>query len=116
MVPVRGSVYLDGTPLSGATVGFYLVPDKKGKLVYAGDALTSSDGTFAATTYRLHDGLPVGKYAVTVLAAADGAYAPDRAGPGNRIPAKYGKPATSGLAVEVVQGKNEFALELAGAD
>ena len=108
--PVRGYVYLEGAPASGATVSFYLrsTTGKKG-FAFAGDAIVEGDGSFAMNTYGLGDGSPVGEYAVTV--AYDGRYGPvgDKKG---WIPEAYGKADTSPLAVTVKSGKNDVVLEL----
>jgi hypothetical protein len=109
-LPVRGVVYLDGSPLVGAQVTF-VSEGKKTKRRFQGDAVTEGDGSFVPSTYRPFDGLPAGKYAVTVvqrrpLIAPDGQPGP------NRLPPRYASAKTSGLEVEVKEGMGEIKLEL----
>ncbi len=109
-LPVRGVVYLDGSPLAGAQVNFSRPAGKKRPAVSA-NALTEGDGSFVPTTYRAFDGLPAGKYAVTVvqrrpLTTPDGLPGP------NRLPARYASAKTSGLTVEVKEGMAEIKLDL----
>lgn len=108
--PVRGFVYLDGSPVAGATISFHAKPtgDKKTHQ-FTGDAIVEGDGSFTMSAYAAFDGVPVGEYAVTV--AYDGRYAPV----GNKkelIPAAYTKADTTPLKVTVKSGKNEFTLDV----
>jgi hypothetical protein len=111
--PVRGVVYLDGSPAAGATVGFYSREVVGGKsLRFAGDGLVEGDGSFVASSSGPFDGLPAGEYAVTV--AFDGRYGVggDRRG---LIPAAYGKAETTPLTAVVKAGKNDLTLEVKSA-
>ena len=108
--PVRGVVYLDGSPAAGATVRFY-ARDPAGKKAprMAGDGVAEGDGSFAVSTYGAFDGLPTGEYLVTV--AYDGRYGagPDRKG---QIPAAYAKAETTPLTITVRAGKNDLTLDV----
>jgi hypothetical protein len=106
--PVKGSVYLDGVPAVNATVVFYLLGADPKKPTRAGDALVEPDGSFVMSTYAAGDGAPAGKYIVTVTRG--------KLSPSQEIPAKYARPATSPLRVEVKSGVNEFTLELKSED
>ncbi len=64
-IPVSGQVYADGQPAEGVTVTFHPVTgmDKAQPTVSA--SLTDPEGKFAASTYEVGDGIPVGEYQVT---------------------------------------------------
>ena len=61
-VPVKGTVTLDGKPVSLALVMF--VPQKEGGMMAHG--VTNHDGEFELTTYKPNDGALPGDYNVTV--------------------------------------------------
>jgi Calcineurin-like phosphoesterase len=108
--PVKGSVFLEGAPAAGATIGFYLKnPASKKGPRFAGDAIVEGDGSFVMSSYGAFDGLPAGEYAVTV--AFDGRYAPvgDKKG---WLAAAYGKVETTPLKAVVKAGRNEFTFEV----
>jgi hypothetical protein len=109
-LPVRGTAYLDGSPLVGAQVTF-VAEGEKVKRRFRGDALTEADGSFTASTYRPFDGLPAGRYAVTVVQRRP-LFTPEGAPGPNRLPPRYADVKTSGLTVEVKEGMAEVKLEL----
>ena len=55
--PVRGKVFLDGTPAAGATIAFVEV-DAKGKKKTVADALVEADGSYVMSSYAAWDGAP----------------------------------------------------------
>jgi hypothetical protein len=63
LVPVTGTVTLDGKPLEGVTISFIAAEDNKPRT--DGNDQTGAGGTFAAK-YRNRPGLAPGKYKVTV--------------------------------------------------
>jgi hypothetical protein len=106
--PVRGTVYLDGTPAVGAHIQFHFVgPDKK--TTAAGDGRVEADGSFILSTYTNGDGAPAGDYIVTVGSWED--YLEEKKGP-SVCPEKYAKPGTSPLKATVKTGKNGFVFEI----
>jgi len=108
--PVRGTVYLDGSPAVGARVQFHLInPDTK-KTSPAGDGLIEADGSFFLTTYSRGDGTPAGDYVVTI--GPWGALFGDLGKGAAACPEKYAKPTTSTLKATVKAGKNEFVFEM----
>jgi hypothetical protein len=109
-LPVRGVVYLDGSPLVGAQVVF-VSETVKSKRRFRGDAMTEGDGSFVPSTYRAFDGLPKGKYTVTVVQRRPLLTPEGQPGP-NVLPARYADAKTSGLEVEVKEGMGEIKLEL----
>ncbi len=69
----------------------------------------AADGTFRLTTFAKDDGAPAGEYAVAIAwTVAVPTNRPDETVTKNLLPARYGKPETSGLRVVVEPGKNEL--------
>ena len=107
-LPMRGLVYFDGVPLVGANVTLSVIdPNAK----WTADGFTEGDGSFRPTTYTKFDGIPVGKYAVTVVQRRPLLLADGKAGP-NRLPTKYAAVKTSGIEIESKEGDREFRLDL----
>jgi hypothetical protein len=106
--PVRGTVVLDGCPVPGASVVFYLVGPGK-KLIRASDGLTEADGSFALSTYGAFDGAPAGEYVVTVSA-----YELPGGGTSKTpaLPGVYSVSGTSPLKATVDKGETRVTLEL----
>jgi hypothetical protein len=86
----------DGTPLAGARV--IATSGSAGKSAYG---TTDQQGKFELGVAQEGDGVPPGKYEVTIVE--------DRGDPDNRRPAsiaaKYRDPATSGLTLDVQAGE-----------
>jgi|SRR6516162_1280462 hypothetical protein len=103
--PVKGQVNFEGRPLPSAFVVFHPLggPDVDSiRPVGQGDRA----GSFNLTTYTRHDGAPAGEYAVTVEfrpPPLDGDAPHD-----DILPARYAKPESSGLRVQVIEGDNEL--------
>jgi hypothetical protein len=126
--PVRGTVTLEGTPLTKGSVAF-IAENPKGR---NGSAALSSDGSYSAMTLQPGDGLLPGKYKVAVnaievdmnfvRAQADasgggGFYRSDiiRKAPRKRhVPKKYDSHLTSELSVEVKPETNRYDIALTG--
>ncbi len=62
LIPVTGTVRLDGKPLSGATLMFNPMAGTGGN---GGFAVTDAEGKFSLTDYGSQPGCPVGDYGVT---------------------------------------------------
>ncbi len=108
--PVKGFVYCDGVPASGASVAFHLkIPNSK-NLRYTGDGRVEGDGSFVISSAGPFDGLPVGDYVITVT--ADDRFALDGKKPILNIPEKYTKPSTSDLTATIKSGPNEVIVDL----
>ena len=104
---VDGVVTLDGKPLDTGTVAFY--PLQGGPAAYS---RIQPDGRYSIVTGR-RGGLPVGEYAVTVVATAPPPN-PKLEVPGKLItPPRYGQPDRSGLRFTVKPGHNSIDLALA---
>lgn len=103
--PVRGSIFVNGKPASGAVVMFHPLPLPTGKT----HALTSrgtvnSDGDFTLTTYNTDDGAPEGDYAVAVYWPGKRTGKGDDESsdlPPDRLGLRYSNPATSSLKYRV---------------
>ncbi|MDX1969272.1 MAG: hypothetical protein SFV23_18995 [Planctomycetaceae bacterium] len=66
LIPVSGTVTLDGNPLEGAIVGFQPIADAKEKFQRPPGGITDAAGKFVLGTYDKTDGAPVGKYKVVI--------------------------------------------------
>ena len=118
-VPVRGTVTLDGQPVSGAAV--LLIPSEGGR---PAEGISDEDGSFRLSTFAHGDGALPGQHAVTItLIDPTGGRPADAAGlsptaPGVTVPTKwtvpkkYSMPTTSGITVEVEQGIEPLTLRL----
>lgn len=62
MIPVSGTVAMDGQPLVGAMVEFHPTAGTKGN---GGFGLTDESGKFTLTDYHSNPGCPPGEYGVT---------------------------------------------------
>jgi len=126
LVPVEGEITLNGEPLDGASIAFF--PDS-GNQIQRGSKATSSSGKFTVGTYGKNDGIPVGKYKVTVVKKElmgelpEGYNAEDPESNAKPVkyqlvvPGKYGDPATSQLQVEVTsEGMTPSSLALEASD
>lgn len=115
---VKGTVTLDGKPLSKATLTFEAAGKRPATV------RVESGKIVEATTLKTGDGVPVGSHKVAVSATEDAVSAVD-ANPGagkapgagymtgkSLIPARYNNPDTSGLTVEVKSGENVLDLQL----
>ena len=123
--PVSGTVFLDGAPVSGATV--VLTPTAGG---LAATGLSGADGRFTVATVtagKSWPGAAQGEYSVTatkVEAAAGAVVDPNDpkydplasvnpgSGPKYVIPKDYGEQGTSGLTATITKGKNDLKFEL----
>jgi hypothetical protein len=109
--PVHGQVTFENKPVANALVTFQ--PLDGPELERSSQSiLTEEDGSFAATTYAKGDGLPVGKYAVTVtwLVAPRGSKATGEEDMVrvNQLPQRYSRPESSGLQITVEPRPNEL--------
>lgn len=120
-VPFSATVTLDGAPIEGATV--VLAPE--GSDGRAASGMTDAQGSVVFTTFDARDGAVPARYSVAIsktefpdgvpLTAEDPNYDPRTAvaavakGAKELVPVKYKSPATSGLTVEVKDGKNDPA-------
>jgi hypothetical protein len=139
-VPVTGTVTLDGSPVSGASVAF----SPKSADGRAAAGVTDASGRFELTTVAGGDGAMPGSYAVTITKAAGQALAPGQdprsmggqlsaeqkeaasaaakqatgaggagAGAESAVPDKYASADTSGFTAEVTAGgDNDFTFEM----
>ena len=119
-VEVKGTVLLDGQPLTGATV-LFMPEDSKGR---AASGLTNREGSFLLTTYKEKDGALPGKYRVLITKTEAIAAPPAKLKPGDEksvtehyrdlrsrknrksnVPPLYGSEDTSPLECTVPPGK-----------
>lgn len=124
MLPVEGTVTLDGEPLEGAAISF--VPAEGGRPC---SGQTDAQGHFTLASYVAGDGVPPGEYKVTVIkldarrqataapteeGAADGQKAMGNIEQSVKFltPMKYSSPATTDLRVEVTDKMEPVQIEL----
>lgn len=125
LVPVSGSVTLNGTPLEGALIGFE--PDGIDGYSRPSSATTDSSGKFVVGTYDKADGMPKGKYKVTVLKKEVVGKLPENFNSEDTaanvqpvkyqwtVPQKYATAANSGLTVDVTSsGMTPAEIALTG--
>jgi hypothetical protein len=111
MLPVTGTVTMNGQPVDQAEVIFN---PKQGRMAVG---VTDSSGHFTLSTEKPNDGAMPGEYSVTLTEH----YPPDKPpampkGGGllpSRFPPIYGDPAKSPLTATVERGKeNDFSFEV----
>lgn len=125
LVPVTGTVTLNGQPVDGALVGF----EPQGIEGYNRPSIATTDaqGKFVVGTYDKADGMPKGSYKVSVLKkdpigklpenfnTEDTAANPQPVKYQWTVPQKYSSTADSGLTVEVTSdGLNPSTIALTG--
>jgi hypothetical protein len=105
--PVKGKVLLDGAPTPEAVVVLHPEGTPPAEAVRP-QGMVQADGTFQLGTYKLKDGAPAGKYAVSVHWLERSAHGDDI----ERVlvPYRYMTPATSGLTAEVKPGSNDLPV------
>jgi len=112
--PARGIVTYKGQPVANASVGFVSLDNK-----IRASGRTDGVGSFMLSTYGEQDGVPPGKYKVTVAVSLSkeiepGVLEPEpEGGWKSPIPIKYANPETTSILVEVTEGgKNDFPIDL----
>jgi len=100
LVPVEGQVFLDKRPAHGAIVWFHPVdPVEPGAPRPRG--MVNADGDFSLGTHKTGDGVPPGKYRVSIYWRAPVKSGDESGDP--LIPERYSDPLQSGLPVVEVQ-------------
>jgi hypothetical protein len=115
LYPVRGQVFYEGKPASGAVVFFHRQgdPGPKDGSTGGGHATdlasgnVGADGSFELTTFNRGKGAPAGRYAVTVSWTSPSPGGGDSGGK-SLLPPRYLYPAYSKLVAEVKEGDNEL--------
>lgn len=141
LVPLTGTVTLDGEPVEGATVMF--APETKTEESRSATAITQADGSFVAMTLQPGDGVFPGTYKISVskmteprsaaevLGKKSATSTDDKGAEGTMsdaeaakmsylkdevqelMPSQYISPFTSGLSVTVEKsGVKDFKIEL----
>jgi hypothetical protein len=111
VAPVKGTVLLDGKPMTKGTVITMPAAGRGAKSPIA------SDGSFQLGTFTKTDGAIVGTHSAAVIAYEP----PPNAGPESPygkllVPKKYASPESSGLTIDVPpEGKNDVVLNLTTA-
>ena len=111
IVPVKGTVLLDGKPLEGAAVLFHPKADERPAV-----GVTDKRGMFELTTRRQGDGAHVGLNKVSITKENDETQLND-AEEGIQdftliTPAQYASPELSGIEIDVYPGMESIMLEM----
>jgi hypothetical protein len=118
--PVQGQVLLEGKAVPNALVVFHRVGETNPEAARP-YGHTDQEGRFSIHTYlggdphSVNAGAPAGNYKVAVTEAPNEAVGEEgeednpKKGRPRRLPAKYANPETSGLNVNVNEGRNELA-------
>ena len=111
IVPVEGTVLLDGKPLEGAAVLFHPQADERPAV-----GITDKRGTFHLTTRSQGDGAHVGLNKVSITKESDEPQLND-AEEGIQdftliTPAQYASPELSGLEIDVYPGMDSIILKM----
>jgi hypothetical protein len=103
--PVRGTVTLDGQPLSS---GYVVVPTARGRMA---SGKIAPEGTFVLTTYDEGDGAQIGTHPVVVNEVPPDEFSSVPPQHRAKIPERYSSAGTSGLTV-TVKADEENVLDL----
>lgn len=117
---VYGKVTYKGKAVEGGHVVFTPAAGKGGATGQAATGEIESDGTYDLTTFNTGDGAILGQHIVTVTITEKGYVMPrpkadgtiDYKLPKNEAPKRYATADKSPLRCTVVEGKQEFNLEL----
>jgi len=113
--PVEGQVIWKGKPLAEARLEFFPKGWSLRPYSHTPVAVTGPDGRFQLSSYGGGDGAPAGKYIITVVCRDPTIKGKQMYSTANILPKQYSQSATSGLEVEVVEGKNVVPpLDLGG--
>jgi hypothetical protein len=118
IVPVSGTITLDGQPVKDAAVMFMLNP---GNRIATG--ITDAAGRYSLSTHPTGNGAFEGNHTVTVSLYRDesspGTNTPEGAVSGSSlvkivwlVPEKYSQPAASGLTATVSRGQSSYDFQL----
>ncbi len=114
---------MDDSPLPEGTEVIFMHPTDG----HAGFGFTDIEGNFAIESRRggkTYDGMPVGKYEVMIVPSSEvdvdqltademlEGKAPEASEPVVQIPKRYFRAKTSGLSYDVVDGDNNFKINL----
>lgn len=113
VIPVEGSLTINGKPAEGAMLVFH--PSHGEEFDARGSrprANVEKDGHFQVTTYDAGDGLPAGEYDVAVLWFDD----PNSAAPHDKLGGRYAVPGKPELHISVTPETSQLEpLEIKGA-
>lgn len=103
--PTQGEVTLKGKPVPNAELVLHPIDDKCPQSVRP-QARTSSNGTFQAWTYREGDGVPEGRYKITVIRNEVAVSKGTIVAKPNDLPRRYASKDTTDLEVTILAGNN----------
>lgn len=103
--PAGGMLFLGDKPAAGARVQLNPVDDARLAGLYP-HAIVEKDGSFQLTTYKTHDGAPIGTYALTVAWPLPAR--PNREEGPDRFQGRYSDPRRPVAQVTVIAGENNL--------
>ena len=105
--PVVGSLVYDGLPAAGAQIALF--PREKPPCARPiATAVVRADGSFRAATLGLADGVPPGRYVVTLTWQPPTIRGEELLPGDNILPAEYAQPSETPLAIEVRAERNDL--------
>lgn len=110
-VKVKGIVTYAGNKLTNGTIAFIPTDVSDGEFARPSSVELDAEGNYTLSTFSPGDGIPPGKYQVTIVSYER---APDPATPGQAvwaIPRKYGDAKLSGLTADI-QAEDPQPVEL----
>ena len=110
--PTTGQVNFKGKPIADAELSFF-PEDKSFPDSVRPKAKSTADGKFVAWTYAEGDGVPAGKYKVTIVHNEVSVSKDTIVAKPNDLPAKYSRLESTDIEVQINAGKNEVpAIDL----
>lgn len=103
--PTKGEVTLKGKPISNAEIVLHPL-DAECPQTVRPQARTAADGTFHPWTYREGDGVPAGRYKITVIRNEVEVSKGTIVAKPNDLPRKYAQKNTTDLEVTILAGNN----------
>ncbi|RLT12128.1 MAG: carboxypeptidase regulatory-like domain-containing protein [Planctomycetota bacterium] len=98
-VPVKGKVSLKGKPMTQGSISFE--PIDGGREAHG---TIGADGTFSLSTFKADDGAIRGSHRIAVKASGGGKK--------DLVPLKYQSYSSSGIEIEVSDGKTDYPIDL----
>src|SRR3954447_19688831 len=115
LVPVKGTVSVDGSPMQVGTVTFMPDAAKGNKTEGSAAGSIAADGTYKLF-YGTQEGAPLGWYKVGVspqgMSANPSQTAPSPEAAAKMVTSKFQNPETSGISVEVVSSPAAGAYDI----
>jgi hypothetical protein len=103
--PVAGTVFVSGAPAAGARLTFYPTPPRD-DLPSSFKTITDAAGRFVGSTNTVGDGLPPGRYTITMTWPEELGDSPETES--DRLQGRFADPKRSRLTAEVKKQPNQL--------